>query len=71
MEEQQEQREEQGKAPTREPIRVRLPKFLIEEEIDLGLGEVIKRATYAIGIKPCAGCERRAASLNRRITFHR
>ena len=44
------------------PHRVRLPGFLIEEEI--GLGDVIKKVTYAMGIKPCAGCEKRAAALN-------
>ena len=27
------------------------------------MGDVIKRATYAMGIKPCAGCEKRAAAL--------
>jgi hypothetical protein len=49
--------------------RVRLPGFLIEDEI--GLGDAIKRATYAMGIKPCGGCERRAATLNRWMTFTR
>jgi len=49
--------------------RVRLPGFLIDEEF--GLGDVIKRVTYAMGIKPCAGCERRAAALNRWMTFFR
>jgi hypothetical protein len=48
---------------------VRLPGFLIEEEI--GLGDAIKRATYAMGIKPCGGCERRAAALNRWVHFTR
>ena len=48
---------------TRQPYRVRLPGFIGDEEI--GLGDVIKRATYAIGIRTCGGCERRAAVLNR------
>lgn len=48
---------------------VRLPGFLIEEET--GLGDLIKRTTYAMGIKPCAGCEKRAAVLNRWMTFSR
>lgn len=52
-----------------EPHRVRLPGFLIEEEI--GLGDVIKRSTYAMGIKPCGGCEKRAAALNRWMRFAR
>ena len=52
-----------------QPHRVRLPGFLIEEEI--GLGDVIKRVTYAMGIKPCAGCEKRSAALNRWMHFTR
>jgi hypothetical protein len=55
--------------PRRPTHRVRLPGFLIEEEI--GLGDVIKRATYAMGIKPCKGCEKRAAGLNRWMIFSR
>jgi hypothetical protein len=51
----------------RPPHRVRLPGFLLEEEI--GLGDVIKRVTYAVGIKPCGGCEKRAATLNRWMHF--
>jgi hypothetical protein len=46
---------------------IRLPGFLIEEEI--GLGEVIKRVTHAIGIKTCGGCEQRATTLNRWLRF--
>ena len=49
--------------------RVRLPGFLIEEEI--GLGDAIKRVTYAMGIKPCSGCEKRASALNRRVVLSR
>ena len=49
--------------------RVRLPGFLIEEEV--GLGDVIKRVTYAMGIKPCGGCEKRATALNRWMHFSR
>lgn len=51
------------------PRVVRLPGFLIEEEI--GLGDAIKRVTYAIGIQPCSGCEKRATALNRWIKFSR
>lgn len=49
------------------PKRVQLPGFIRDEEI--GLGDVIKRATMHFGIKPCAGCEQRAAMLNRWIVF--
>jgi hypothetical protein len=47
----------------RQPYRVRLPGFISEK--DVGLGDAFKAATYAIGIKACAGCARRAAALNR------
>jgi hypothetical protein len=57
------------KTPGSHPRQVRLPGFLIEEEI--GLGGLIKKMTYAMGIKPCLGCEKRAAALNRRMTFTR
>jgi hypothetical protein len=58
-----------GQQPERQPHRVRLPGFLIEEEI--GLGDVFKRATYSMGIKPCGSCERRAAAINRWMVFSR
>jgi hypothetical protein len=51
----------------RRPHHVRLPGFVHEEEV--GLGDAIKRATFALGIKPCIGCERRAATLNRLLVF--
>jgi len=53
--------------PERKPYRVRLPGFISDE--DVGLGDVIKRATYAIGVKPCGGCHRRATVLNRWMVF--
>ena len=65
MNEEQEQREVVEEEDTRH--RVRLPGFISEDEV--GLGDVIKRATYAVGLKPCGGCERRAATLNRWISF--
>jgi hypothetical protein len=49
------------------PHRVRLPGFIANEEI--GLGDVIKRATSYLGITPCGGCGARAAALNRRVVF--
>ena len=52
-----------------QPHRVRLPGFLIDEEI--GLGDAIKRVTYAMGIKPCGGCEKRTAALNQWVHFIR
>jgi hypothetical protein len=66
MKEEKDDTQETGQA---EPYRVRLPGFIKEEEI--GLGDLVKRATYAMGIKPCGGCERRAAALNRWVVFRR
>jgi hypothetical protein len=47
--------------------RVRLPGFVTDTEI--GLGDVIKTVTHRFGVKPCAGCEKRAASLNEWLRF--
>lgn len=53
----------------RKTYHVRLPGFIIEEEA--GLGDVVKRVTYAFGIRPSSGCgcEHRAVALNRRLVF--
>jgi hypothetical protein len=59
-------------APDRSNVttyRVRLPGFINDAEI--GVGDVIKRATSYLGIRPCGGCERRAAALNRWMVFAR
>lgn len=53
--------------PTRTRRTVRLPVFVSDEPV--GLGDVIKRATSTIGIKPCGGCAQRAAWLNNRVAF--
>jgi hypothetical protein len=58
----------ESKQPSKcHPHRVRLPGFISEKEI--GLGDVIKQATSAVGIRPCAECEGRAAALNRWMVF--
>jgi hypothetical protein len=51
------------------PHRVRLPGFIKDDEV--GLGDVIKRATFTLGLQPCGGCEQRAAALNRWMVFTR
>jgi hypothetical protein len=51
--------------PPRHPVA--LPNFVSKKEI--GLGDVIRRATSAMGIKPCPACEKRARSLNERVVF--
>jgi pantoate kinase len=34
-----------------------------------GLGDVVASLTKAVGIKPCAGCVRRQAALNKVVPF--
>jgi hypothetical protein len=51
------------------PLNIRLPGFFTGDEI--GLGDLIKRATSAIGIKPCNACEQRATALNNWVVFNR
>lgn len=51
--------------PARGPSR--LPPFI--QEPDAGLGDAIRRMTFALGMRPCAGCDRRAAVLNRWFPF--
>jgi hypothetical protein len=51
------------------PYTVRLPGFISDQNI--GLGDAMKRLTYAVGIKPCGGCEGRAAAMNRWMVFTR
>ncbi len=50
----------------RQPHQINIPGFIDEE---IGLGDVIKHVTSAMGIKPCSGCKRRAETLNRWLTF--
>jgi hypothetical protein len=66
MKEDQEQSATSDK-PEHQPHRVRLPGFITDE--DIGFGDVIKRATSAVGIRPCDDCARRAALLNRWMVF--
>jgi hypothetical protein len=63
----EEKRNNQTDKNLRQAYRVRLPGFITDK--DIGLGDVIKRATSAVGIKPCGSCEQRAAVLNRWFTF--
>jgi hypothetical protein len=57
------------KMAAKQPRRVRLPGFIGDE--DVGLGDVLKRATSAVGIKPCGGCISRAERLNQHVVFSR
>lgn len=51
----------------RPALRIRLPGFVSDE--DIGLGDVVTRATSFFGVKPCEGCKHRAAALNRWMVF--
>ena len=57
------------KEPRQAAHRIRLPGFIVDEEV--GLGDAIKQLTYAMGIKPCGGCIKRADALNRWVVFSR
>jgi hypothetical protein len=46
---------------------IRLPRFIVDEEV--GLGDAVKRVTSTAGIKPCGGCLGRAAVLNHRFVL--
>jgi hypothetical protein len=52
-----------------DPYRVRLPGFVTGDEV--GLGDAVKKVTYALGVRSCGGCERRAATLNQWLVFTR
>ncbi len=52
------------------PHRVRLPGFITSDD-EVGLGDVVKRVAYAMGVKPCGGCDQRAAAMNRWMIFTR
>lgn len=64
-----EHRSSEAGHPERQSHRIRLPGFLIED--DTGLGDLVKKATYAMGIKTCGGCEKRAQALNRWVVTSR
>lgn len=47
-------------------FRLRFPHLLKNE---IGMGDVVKKATSALGIKPCSACQKRADLLNQWLTF--
>jgi hypothetical protein len=61
--------ENQSDPTARAPFTVRLPGFVSGAEI--GLGDVIKKATSAVGIEACDGCQQRAETLNQWLVFTR
>ena len=56
-----------SKSEGKQPKKLNIPGFISDE--DIGLGDVIKRATSYIGIEPCGGCQKRAETLNRFLVF--
>jgi hypothetical protein len=58
-----------GQEDERQPHLVRLPGFIRNE--DVGLGDFVTRVTSSAGVRPCGGCQRRAAVLNRWVVFTR
>ena len=54
-------------APASPRHRVRLPGFLLNE--DVGLGTVFKQVTSSLGIPHCDNCAKRAARLNDWLVF--
>jgi hypothetical protein len=58
--------DESDKGP--QPRSIRVPGYLVDQEI--GLGSAIKRATARAGIRACGGCQRRAARLDQRVVLH-
>jgi hypothetical protein len=62
---------DQSAHPKEVPVhRIRLPGF-ITDDAEIGLGDALKRASTYLGLRPCGGCGRRAAALNRWLTFTR
>lgn len=55
--------------PGGKPLRIRLPGFIKDDEI--GLGDAITRVTHSFGLRPCGGCTRRSATLNRWLVMRR
>ena len=52
------------------PTRINLPFKMIPKE-GIGAGELVKRITKAVGIKPCDGCEERAKRWDKRLVIGR
>jgi len=69
MDQQEEGKHISSNQGEKQPYRMRLPGFILDD--DIGLGDAIKRVTYGFGIRPSSdcGCERRAALLNRWVVF--
>jgi hypothetical protein len=47
------------------PIRIPVPGM----RRSAGLGHIVKQLTVSLGVRPCAGCEKRARALDRRVVL--
>jgi hypothetical protein len=54
------------KLPTQAGPIIRIPAPV---QKPVGLGDMLKGVTRRFGFDPCGGCERRAITLNRWVTF--
>jgi len=59
--------DDETEEPEPRPSAIRIPIASAGEQI--GLGDVLKRATTAAHVKPCSGCQQRAQLLNRWVAF--
>jgi len=50
-------------------IRMTRDNWLAISGASRGLGDTIAKMTGAVGIKPCAGCKKRQAALNRIVPY--
>jgi hypothetical protein len=52
------------------PLMLRVP-MLAGKKLSkpIGLGDVVKRVTTAVGVRPCGGCNKRAQALNRWVVL--
>jgi hypothetical protein len=61
------ERANEPERPVARPHEVRLPGFVSDEAV--GLGDVLRRATSRVGVRPCGECARRAQRLNEWLVF--
>jgi hypothetical protein len=56
--------------PPNKPFMLRVPMFAkMKLKEPVGLGDLVTKATKAVGIAPCKGCSRRAQTLNAWVTI--
>ena len=48
---------------------VEVHDFEVRDPRSTGLGDTFAKATKAVGIKPCGGCKKRQAALNKLVPY--